>query len=61
MSPTRGHRPEPGSEIGEGRIDLARERVLQDLPMLGFGRPAMPRCPRLQTVDDLVVEVPDVQ
>jgi hypothetical protein len=53
--------PQRGSRgIKEG-VNFIEKSLTQDFPMLGFGRPAVPRRATLQTSNKIIVQVTDMQ
>jgi hypothetical protein len=43
------------------KAQVADESLAEDFPMLGFGRAAVPRCASLQTGNQTVIQIADMQ
>jgi hypothetical protein len=53
--------PQLGGQRVEGRLNIADKGLAEDFPMFSFGRAAVPRRPTLQTNDQIVIQIANMQ
>lgn len=61
MSPPCRHGPKARCEVAKGGIDLGRQGMTENFPVLCLSRAPVPGCTSFQALDDLVVKIADLQ